>query len=175
MNYKLGEFVENEGVYMGTAAVLSNLGITQKFNVFATPHNFYVDKEVLMFEFEDAVGFVAGLQELFAHNGTNISSEEGLAQAVSDGSYQGEWVLPNYKTMKHLISQNKDQGEFKDSVIKSAFNSFDGPEFAWVLRDGDDMPEAANTYCIDTDRFLTKTIGDECEASIRPIRLVPAV
>lgn len=175
MNYKLGEFVAGEGVYMGTAAVLSNLGITEKFNVFSTPDNFHVDKDVLMFEFEDALDFVAGLEELFDHNGTRITSEEGLAKAVSDGTYDGQWILPNYKTMKSVLAVNKDHGEFKDSVIKSAFNSFDGPEYAWVLRDGDDMPEAANSFCLDTQRFLTKTLADEAEASIRPIRLVPSL
>jgi|TARA_R110002126_G_scaffold13118_1_gene56156 hypothetical protein len=175
MNYKIGELVEGEGVYMGTAAVLSNLGITEKFNVFSTPDNFYISNDVPMFEFEDAVDFVANLQGFFNHDGVRISSEEGLAKAVSDGTYEGQWVLPNYKTMKNVIAANKDQGSFKESVIKSAFNSFSGPEYAWVLRDGEDMPEAANSFCLDTERFLTKTIGDEAEASIRPIRLVPAL
>ena len=172
MTYKIGEMVQDKGVFMGSGKVLSNWGIKDDFNVFVTPGDFQGNNlKNAELEFADAVTLVGSVEELHGNYGLPIASEEQLADAVKDGKYDGQWILPNFSVMQKIIHPNKDVGEFAGSYVKSAFNSFSGPEHYWVLRDDENLVEAANTYCIDTKRFLTQQVDQEIEASVRPIRL----
>ncbi|MAH04956.1 MAG: hypothetical protein CL561_05325 [Alphaproteobacteria bacterium] len=175
MTYNLGEMVEGKGVYMGRAPIFKNYGLSQEFNVFAAPGEFIgCENKPMQYEFADAVGFVGMLDNFLGHNGLDVASEEALYGAYKNGQYNGEWVLPNYTAIKKVIAANRDAGEFKGSFTKAGVNTFEGPEYYWVLRDDDIFTESANSFCIDTERFLTKTVDDKQEASTRVIRFEPA-
>lgn len=175
MTYEIGELIEDKGIFMGRMNVFRNQGIKQKFNVFAAPTNFLSqNQDVLMSEFEEAVQTVALLDQFLKNDGFDVSSEEALAKSVMSGEYKGQWVLPTYRVMHHVIAKNKDQGAFKDSYVKGEPISFEGPEYSWILRDGEDMPEIASCFRVDTDVMVTKTLDEEPEASIRPVRFEPA-
>lgn len=174
MTYQIGEHVQDKGIYMGQAAVFKHFGLAQSFNVFAAPGDMFQEgQKRLQCDFNFAVDFIGLLEEINAHNGAVYSSEEQLTQAIKDGKYSGEWVLPNFTTMHHIISKNKESGDFKDSYAKAGFNAMGGEAFYWVMRSDDTLIEATDMYCIDTGRFLTKTLSDDAEASIRPVRFEP--
>ena len=160
---------------MGTAPIFKNLGLSQCFAVFAQHGDFMVmgGPERAALEFKDAVDCVAQQNTHQGYDALIIEDEESLVEAIKSGRYQGQWVLPSYGIMKNVIVPQKDKGAFKDSFQKSAVNSFTGPEHYWVLSDGPDMPESANRFCIDNNRFLTCLKADEIEGSVRSVRLEP--
>jgi hypothetical protein len=175
MPYKAGEFVEDKGIYMGSAPIFKNLGLTQYFAVFAHESDYMSmgGPKRAAFEFDAAVTCVAQQNESSGLDALPLEDEEALVAAIKSGTYQGQWVLPSYTIMNKIIASQKDQGSFKGSFQKSAVNSFEGPEHYWVLSDGADMPESANRFCIDNNRFLTCLKDDKIEGSVRPVRLEP--
>jgi hypothetical protein len=175
MAYKTGELVAGKGIYMGAAPIFKNLGLSQRFAVFAHPSDYMSmgSSKRAAFEFDAAVACVAQQNTDYSPQLLPLEDEESLVAAVKSGVYQGQWILPSYTIMKNIIAPEKDQGSFKDSFQKSAVNSFEGPEHYWVLSDGADMPESANRFCIDNNRFLTCLKDDKIEGSVRPVRFEP--
>ena len=175
MTYNLGEMVEGKGVFMGCVPLFKNFGLTQAFNVFAAPGDFMgADKTPMQAQFNEAVEFVSLLDSFHENQGLAVASEEALYETYKAGAYNGEWVLPSYTAMKKAIAANRNEGEFKDSYAKAGFLTFEGPEYYWVLRDDENCSEASNMFCVDTERFLTKTVYEKPEASMRLMRFEPA-
>lgn len=87
---KPGDMIEGHGIFLGTWEPEDSKGSLGKlFNVFAAPE----DLQGTM-TYRDAVESVARLKDWNGHDGANYANDDELYEALGDGRYNGEWVIP---------------------------------------------------------------------------------
>jgi len=114
---KIGQMVEGQGIYIGKwEPIYEGMEFTSSkfFHLFAASEDVQNNfKESLQITFDDAVNHVKTLKSYQGHNGSKLSNEDELMNSIKDGSYNGEWFIPNREILEEHLYKNKRVGDLK--------------------------------------------------------------
>lgn len=97
INAEIGDLVVNQGIYLGKWQPVDREGnsLGKTFNVFAAPENLKgsLGQDRLR-TYEETFEKIKRLSKWHGHNGAGYESDSELLQALKEGTYKGEWVIP---------------------------------------------------------------------------------
>jgi len=123
----IGQLVEGKGVYVGIWAPEDRDGTSlgEIFDLYAAPEDVQNNKgKRLLLTFNEAVDHVAALQDYYGHDGFNhdgsgLTEDEVLYEALKTGSYKGEWFIPPKDALKNNLYENHHIGALKGTLMPS--------------------------------------------------------
>jgi len=152
---QIGQMIAGKGVFVGTWTPEDRDGksLGKTFNLYAALKDIGALKT-----FNDAVNYVAGLENWHGHDGFNHNingnaSCAALYDALKDGSYNGEWFIPPKDALEHNLYQNKEAFKPANTLV-TANNGFGMARWYWSCTERRD--DASFVYGVD----FTDGVGD---------------
>ncbi len=181
---EIGQKIKGEGIFLGQYRPKDRKGrsLGKTFNVFAMPKDLsYKNGRKALLDFNKTVQFISELKNRYGHNGGNYVSDTQLYQALEDGSYQGEWVIPT-RELLHGVDMNGQNAQLDNLLSYQNEGSFAG---SFTVKDyGPHIPcmyWSCSEIWNDTDRVCAirfpggyGTVVEKTwfRMSCRPVRLV---
>lgn len=166
-----GQLIPGQGIYLGkyTPKDRDGKSLSQTFNVFAAPEDLGGTATYL-----ETVKKISKLKNWNGHNGANYATDKELYQAINNGTYNGEWIIPTRDILTALVDnllKHKDTGAFNGTYIMSNGGS-DCPDWYWSCTENRDNPGFVWIVRLSDggDHWNHKDIN---RLSCRPVRLVP--
>ncbi len=183
---EVGEFYENEGVFIGETggyrchedegSDLCNCyekdSLGGIFNVFTTKKDLKIQAT-----FNNLIKKVSKIKKLHGYAGIVFDSEDSLKEALKDGNYKGGWITPPLCITKGLLYKSINEGCLKDTFNTSGGYTYGG-DYAnvYCTCSENSFDPSAEFFGVDiTSGYEYMMAKGNDELSIRPIRLVRQV
>jgi hypothetical protein len=185
-DHAIGELVAGKGVYVGVWEPRDGKGksLGKVFNIYAAPANLRDESGAKsVFGYNEALSRIAGLKNWHGANGAVYANEDAFYQALKDGSYKGEWVLPPYVIATGLTGAGNENklvqadnlfshqhiGALKDTFNAAIATDGSHPQWYWTFTDHPktSMQAWAAWFPVGFGNTLRKA---ESRLSCRPVR-----
>ncbi len=145
-----GLFVPGKGVFLGARDVTDRDGMRLgNFNFFAAPYDLGLDAQgrgrKIVGTFNQAAGAVVGIRNLLGHDGGGWMSEAAWHDALREGQYKGEWILPPWDILHEALYPLKNEGTLKDTLTDKGGSGY--AHWYWSCTEHRDNP--AIVYDVD--------------------------
>lgn len=187
-NLKPGKTVPRQGVYIGTWEPKDRNGksLGKIFSVFAAPQDLTNDSgQRALLTFKAAAERLAGLKNWHGFDGGSYASDTALYEAIRNGSYKGEWVIPTSdilagndhtgnRVQEETLYAAQEKGDLAGTFLADGAGS-DGfsiaPDWYWSCTGVQDAAAyAINVRFSDGCEDVTHT--DTLFLGCRPVRFV---
>lgn len=113
LDYKIGQMVTNQGIYIGEWCPDIDLGLGKVFNAFAAAKD--LDGYAPYIETTQKVGEI---KNLHGHDGLYITYHGDFYRAIRNGSYKGQWILP----LDDMIAPNRAIHPHGRTMMKTLYD-----------------------------------------------------
>jgi hypothetical protein len=184
---KPGQEIPGHGIFLGVWKPKDNDGksLKKKFNVFAAPQDLQDAGSRSHLTYNETVQLLARTKKFHGYDGAAYNNDTEIYQALREGSYSGEWIIPPFELLvgevadkpygyeRNKITQpdnlfdHRETGSFKNTFQMTAssgrHNYFSSTEFGGYICE-------MWFQVVGQKGYTRKDIG---AASCRPVRLEP--